>query len=132
MNYQEFIKRATGNGQENQNDGGATVVDRPPVLDQEREERTEPPKPYAVLIHNDDHTPFDVVVEVLKQVFSMNKGRAMSIMMAAHTSGKATVEICPSKDMAETKATRAMDLAATFSNPVTRQPCSLQFSTVEE
>ena len=130
MNYQEFLRTVANDQQENGNDNGATVIDRPPQLDANNE-KVDVPKNYAVLVHNDDHTPFDVVVEVLRQIFGFDGRRAMQIMMAAHTSGKAVVAIM-SKDMAETKATQAMDLASTFKNPVTDADVSLQFSTEEQ
>lgn len=102
-----------------------------PVIPQTVEdEKVDTPKQYSVLIHNDDHTPFDVVVDVLNTVFSHPRPRAVAIMMAAHTTGKALVATM-SKDMAETKALQAMDLAGRSINPVTRQPCFLQFSTEE-
>ena len=60
---------------------------------------TEPP--YKVILHNDDHTPMDHVVIVLRKVIPrMSLRRAVSIMLEAHTKGKAIVIKCH-KELAE-------------------------------
>jgi ATP-dependent Clp protease adaptor protein ClpS len=46
---------------------------------------------YRVLIHNDDVTPMDFVVRVLIQVFRLDEGRSVDVMMEAHTKGVAHV-----------------------------------------
>ena len=46
---------------------------------------------YRVLIHNDDVTPMDVVVDVLQEVFKLAFDRAARIMLEAHTGGVAHV-----------------------------------------
>jgi ATP-dependent Clp protease adaptor protein ClpS len=58
-----------------------------------RKMTTEPP--YKVILHNDDHTPMDHVVIVLRKVIPrMSLRRAVSIMLEAHTKGKAIVTKC--------------------------------------
>jgi ATP-dependent Clp protease adaptor protein ClpS len=60
---------------------------------------TEPP--YKVILHNDDYTTMDHVVAVLRKVIPrMNLKRAVSIMLEAHTKGKAVVTKCH-KELAE-------------------------------
>jgi ATP-dependent Clp protease adaptor protein ClpS len=60
---------------------------------------TEPP--YKVILHNDDHTPMDHVVITLRKVIPrMSLRRAVSIMLEAHTKGKAIVTKCH-KELAE-------------------------------
>jgi ATP-dependent Clp protease adaptor protein ClpS len=57
--------------------------------------------PYKVILHNDDYTPMDHVVQVLRKVIPrMNLRRAVSIMLEAHTKGKAVVTKCH-KELAE-------------------------------
>jgi ATP-dependent Clp protease adapter protein ClpS len=107
-----------------------TVIDTPPVLDNQNEEKIDTPKDYHVMLHNDDNTPVNVVVDVLHTVFQMERARSMQIMMAAHNSGKAIV-CTRNKDMAETLADKAMALAAQETNPVTRQQVSLKFTAEE-
>lgn len=127
MNWLEKLT----NGSQNTDVGDDTVViQAPPQLDTINDERVETPKDYNVLLHNDDHTPFNVVVDVLKEVFDIAPDRAMSIMMAAHNNGTAVVATM-SKDMAETKAVQAMEAASRETNPVTGDNCMLQFSTEE-
>lgn len=46
---------------------------------------------YRVLIHNDDLTPMDFVVDVLTGVFRLDGTRAVAVMMEAHTTGVAHV-----------------------------------------
>ena len=57
--------------------------------------------PYKVILHNDDYTPMEHVVEVLRKVIPrMSTARAVSIMLEAHTKGKAVVTKCH-KELAE-------------------------------
>ena len=64
-----------------------------------RKMATEPP--YKVILHNDDHTPMDHVVITLRKIIPrMSLRRAVSIMLEAHTKGKAIVTKCH-KELAE-------------------------------
>lgn len=50
---------------------------------------------YRVLLHNDDFTPMEYVVQVLMNtVASLTEPQAVSIMMEAHNNGIALVIIC--------------------------------------
>ena len=64
-----------------------------------------PKKPtmYQVFILNDDYTPMDFVVELLKLFFRMNQTKATQLMMNIHLTGKGICGIF-SRDLAETKA----------------------------
>src|SRR6185295_11230830 len=46
---------------------------------------------YRVLIHNDDVTPMDFVIFILVDIFKLEAGRAVDVMMEAHTTGVAHV-----------------------------------------
>ena len=71
----------------------------PPREETKRNESTEPP--YKVILHNDDFTPMEHVIEVLRKVIPrMDVKRAMNIMLEAHTKGKAVVVKCH-KELAE-------------------------------
>lgn len=50
---------------------------------------------YRVIIHNDDVTPMEFVVEVLKQIFFLANDRAADIMLTAHIKGSAYVQSLP-------------------------------------
>ncbi len=59
-------------------------------------EELEPP--YRVLIHNDDVTPMDFVVEVLRVIFELPFERAEAVMWSAHHTGVARVGVYPRDD----------------------------------
>jgi ATP-dependent Clp protease adaptor protein ClpS len=75
------------------------------------------PRLHKVLLFNDDYTPRDFVVEVLKAVFRMNESEALSVMLTAHKKGVCVVGVF-AKDIAETKATRATETAAARGFPL--------------
>ena len=76
------------------NDGGLAVQEAKPKLKK--------PPLYKVMLLNDDFTPMDFVVEILKDYFYMNEDRATQVMLQVHTQG---VGVCGTytKDVAETK-----------------------------
>jgi ATP-dependent Clp protease adaptor protein ClpS len=65
---------------------------------EEREEETELEPLYRVLIHNDDVTPMDFVVHVLKTIFYQSNPKAFEIMLIAHVSGVAYVQTLPKSE----------------------------------
>ena len=70
--------------------------------------KTERPRLHKVVLLNDDYTPREFVVTVLKGVFRMNRDEAYRVMMTAHRRGACVVAVY-TQDVAETKATRATD-----------------------
>ena len=75
------------------------------------------PKMYKVLLMNDDYTPMEFVVILLKQVFSMNYEAATRIMLKVHTEGKAVCAVYV-RDIAETKAQQVRELARENEHPL--------------
>jgi ATP-dependent Clp protease adaptor protein ClpS len=71
--------------------------------------KTERPKLWKVILLNDDYTPREFVVEVLKAVFRMNAEHAYAVMMTAHRRGACVIAVY-AKDVADTKAKEATDL----------------------
>jgi ATP-dependent Clp protease adaptor protein ClpS len=69
---------------------------------------TERPKLHKVILVNDNYTPREFVVTVLRAEFRMNEGQAHRVMMTAHQRGACVVGVF-TKDVAETKATNATD-----------------------
>jgi ATP-dependent Clp protease adaptor protein ClpS len=70
--------------------------------------KTERPKLHKVILVNDDYTPREFVVSVLKAEFRMSEDQAHKVMITAHRRGVCVVAVF-TKDVAETKATRATD-----------------------
>jgi ATP-dependent Clp protease adaptor protein ClpS len=70
--------------------------------------QTERPKLHKVILVNDDFTPREVVVTVLKGEFRISEDQAYKVMITAHRRGVCVVAVY-TKDVAETKATRATD-----------------------
>ena len=70
--------------------------------------KTERPKLHKVILVNDDYTPREFVVTVLKGVFRVTDDQAYRIMITAHRHGVCVVAVY-TKDVAETKATEATD-----------------------
>jgi ATP-dependent Clp protease adaptor protein ClpS len=70
--------------------------------------KTEQPRLHKVILVNDDFTPREFVVAVLKSEFRMNEEHAQQVMMTAHRRGVCVVAVY-ARDIAETKATRATD-----------------------
>lgn len=79
--------------------------------------KLERPKLYKVILINDDFTPREFVVMVLKAEFSMSEDQAMRVMITAHQKGVCVVAVF-ARDVAETKATRATDMAKQMGFPL--------------
>jgi ATP-dependent Clp protease adaptor protein ClpS len=70
--------------------------------------KTERPRLYKVILLNDDYTPREFVVIVLKAEFGMSEEQAHRVMITAHKRGACVVAVF-TKDVAETKATRGTE-----------------------
>ena len=81
------------------------IVKAPP----ETKTRTARPPLYKVILLNDDYTPREFVVQVLKAVFRMGAERAHAVMMTAHRRGACVIAVY-TRDVAESKAKEATDL----------------------
>jgi ATP-dependent Clp protease adaptor protein ClpS len=76
------------------------------VIIEEQQEETELEPLYRILIHNDDVTPMDFVVHVLKTIFYQSNPKAYEIMLIAHITGLAYVQTLP-KSEAEQRINKA-------------------------
>jgi ATP-dependent Clp protease adaptor protein ClpS len=72
--------------------------------------KTARPPLFKVILVNDDYTPRDFVVRVLKAEFRMTEDQALNVMITAHTKGVCVVAVFI-KEVAESKATRATEMA---------------------
>ncbi len=68
------------------------------------------PKMFSVVMHNDDYTAMDFVVDVLRKVFDKSEAEANIIMLEIHNSGKSIAGTYP-YDIAVTKKTQTDQLA---------------------
>ncbi len=81
------------------------------------EEKTKEPPMYKVLIHNDDFTTKEFVVQVLMSVFSKSMEEASQIMWHAHREGLGLCGIY-NREIAETKVEAVSVLARENSFPL--------------
>ena len=79
--------------------------------------KTERPRLHKVILVNDDYTPREFVVTVLKAEFRMNEEQAYRVMLTAHQRGVCVVAVY-AQDIAETKATRATDAGRSKGYPL--------------
>jgi ATP-dependent Clp protease adaptor protein ClpS len=86
--------------------------------------RAKPKKPsqYKVLMLNDDYTPMEFVVLVLKRFFAMDLEQATRVMLHVHQRG---VGVCGifTYEVAETKVNQVMDFARQNQHPL---QCTLE------
>jgi ATP-dependent Clp protease adaptor protein ClpS len=76
----------------------------------------EPPR-YAVILHNDDYTTMEFVVEVLTVDFSKPYEEAMGLMLKVHEAGKAIAGVY-SHEIAESKVAKVTEKARTNGFPL--------------
>jgi len=86
--------------------------------------RTRPKKPsqFKVLLLNDDYTPMEFVVLVLKRFFAMDLEQATRVMLHVHQKGVGVCGIFP-YEIAETKVNQVMDFARENQHPL---QCTLE------
>lgn len=71
------------------------------VLEKKRLE-TDKPRMYRVVLHNDDYTTMDFVVDVLESIFERSPAEAYRIMMQIHSRGAGVAGVY-SYEVAETR-----------------------------
>ena len=79
--------------------------------------KTKKPPMFDVILLNDDFTPMDFVVYVLKEIFNHTDQAANEIMLKVHNEGRASCGIF-SKDLAETKSYEVNNLAKINDHPL--------------
>ena len=86
--------------------------------------RAKPKKPsqFKVLLLNDDYTPMEFVVMVLKRFFQMDLEQATRVMLHVHQKGVGVCGIFP-YEIAETKVNQVMDFARQNQHPL---QCTLE------
>src|SRR5947207_13681581 len=79
--------------------------------------RLKPPPLYKVLLLNDDYTPMDFVVVVLRTVFAMSRERATQVMLQVHREGMGVCWSCV-REVAATKRDQVIELARRHQHPL--------------
>lgn len=92
-----------------ENDGDLAVDVAKPRL-------REPPK-FAVVLHNDDYTTMEFVIEVLARFFKKNHEEAVQITLKVHHEGKGIAGVY-SREIAETKVAQVNDYAKSHGHPL--------------
>ena len=75
------------------------------------------PRLHKVMLLNDDYTPREFVVAVLRAVFGIGDEQAYRVMMTAHTRGACVVAVFTA-DVAETKAKEGTDAGRSAGYPL--------------
>ena len=84
---------------------------------QDLKPKTKKPPMFDVILLNDDFTPMDFVVYVLKEIFNYTNQQANEIMLKVHNEGEASCGIF-TKDLAETKSYEVNNLAKINDHPL--------------
>ena len=85
------------------------------------EQRVKRPRLYKVLLLNDDFTPMDFVILILKRFFDKNGPQAEEIMLQVHNRGVGIAGVYP-LEVAEMKALQVNQYARQSQHPLT---CSI-------
>lgn len=86
------------------------------------DDRAAEPPLYEVLLHNDDYTTMEFVVDILMTVFRKTADEATAVMLAVHTNGVGVAGVYP-RELAETKVYHTQHLAREAGYPLR---CTLQ------
>ena len=88
------------------------------VLDKQKEEtRPKRPPKVKVVLHNDDFTPFDFVIDILRDVLSKSTEEAVLLALAIHEVGRGVGGVYV-KDIAEIKQMKIQTLAQKAGHPL--------------
>jgi ATP-dependent Clp protease adaptor protein ClpS len=93
------------------------------ALEESRPEVKKPPL-YKVVLLNDDYTPMEFVVDVLKKFFGMEHDKATQVMLNVHTRGRGVAGVY-TFEIAETKVILVNDYAREHEHPL---QCTLEES----
>lgn len=95
--------------QPGEGDFGTVTEEAPPRLKR--------PSLYRVILLNDDYTPMEFVVQVLQNVFGLERNTATRVMLEVHTKGKGVCGVY-TYEIAETKVAQVTSLAEQHQHPL--------------
>ena len=83
------------------------------------ETKTKLKKPtlYKVVLHNDDYTPQDFVISILRDLFRKSEAEAFSLMLNVHNSGRGIAGIF-TREIAEQKVSEVSLIAKNYGHPL--------------
>ena len=88
----------------------------------ETKKKVKRPPLYKVLLHNDDYTTKEFVVQVLQYVFHKEQNEAVQIMLHVHTRGKGVCGVY-TREVAESKVTQVNEFSRMHQHPLL---CSME------
>ncbi|SRR6266498_2272407 len=83
----------------------------------EAEEKVQQPKLYKVLLHNDDYTTMEFVVDILESIFNMPEDQAIQVMLNVHVRGVGVAGIY-TFEVAEMKVAKTVAAARDYEFPL--------------
>jgi len=96
----------------------STKVDRSSdTVVEKQAARLAPPPMYQVVLLNDDYTPMEFVVLVLKRFFNKSDDEATQIMLRVHHEGRGVCGIYP-RDLAATRIEQVSQFAQLSQHPL--------------
>jgi ATP-dependent Clp protease adaptor protein ClpS len=119
----EIILAQAGDGDDNPGNGNGTGGNRgrggDTVTERRTKEQTKTKRPplYKCILLNDDYTPMEFVVEILKTIFHKQHAEATRIMLHVHQNGMGIAGVYPF-EIAETKIKTVEDLAQESQYPL--------------
>ena len=114
--------RAAGDGDDEGAGGGVNDGEGQAGLATKTRAKPKKPSRYKVLMLNDDYTPMEFVVMVLKRFFRMDLEQATRVMLHVHQRGVGVCGVYP-YEVAETKVNQVMDFARENQHPL---QCTLE------
>jgi ATP-dependent Clp protease adaptor protein ClpS len=112
LRRREVLARKRDDKHDDDGAGGGRPSDGDTVVERRTrpETRTKKPPMYKVVLLNDDYTPMEFVVEILKVVFHKRHAEATRIMLHVHQNGMGVAGVFP-YEIAETKVRTVDELA---------------------
>jgi ATP-dependent Clp protease adaptor protein ClpS len=86
-------------------------------VDGELAVRTKRPRRFRIVIHNDDYSTMDFVVEVLTRFFKKTQADSVELMLLVHHQGAAAIGVY-TRDMAETLLAEVREFARNRKQPL--------------
>ncbi|RZO22000.1 MAG: ATP-dependent Clp protease adapter ClpS [Candidatus Thioglobus sp.] len=84
---------------------------------EEAKPRLKKPRMYRVLLMNDDYTPMEFVVTILRKIFRLTEEQSVQIMLKVHTEGSGVCGVFTA-EVAETRVREVLALAREHQHPL--------------